>query len=140
MEGDFVYIEEKEHLLTGSNGSGSTGTGSRGATTQGGDITQPAESQFVTTAVEVGLECAGCIPGADLAGIWWVTNRQDRLEPARGRGDGTTVHPDIEAGAATVGTVTTFANTTEGQSGDVESGIVDRDTTGASGRDDWGLC
>lgn len=43
------------------------------------------------------------------------------------------MHPDIEAGAAAVGTVTTLTNTTEGQGGNVQSGIVAGDKTGADG-------
>lgn len=43
------------------------------------------------------------------------------------------MHPDIEAGATTVGTLTTLTNTPEGQGGNVQSGIVAGDITGADG-------
>jgi hypothetical protein len=46
------------------------------------------------------------------------------------------VHPDIEAGAAAVGTIAALTDTAEGQSGDVQGGVVARDTTRAGGVND----
>jgi len=127
----------KKRLLTGSNSSSSTSTRRRSASTQGEEVAQPTESELVAITVKVGVECAGSVELADLAGVWRVANGQNGLEPAWGGGDGATVHPDIEAGAATVGTVATLADTTKWQSGDVQSGIVAGDTTGAGGGNNW---
>jgi hypothetical protein len=47
------------------------------------------------------------------------------------------VDPDVEAGTSTVCAVATLADTTEGQGRDVQSGVVDGDTTGTGGGEDW---
>jgi hypothetical protein len=46
------------------------------------------------------------------------------------------VHPDIEGGATAVGAVATLHYATEGQGGKMQSGIIARNTSRASGRDD----
>ena len=90
----------------------------------------------MTVTVKVGYQGAGSLELAQLTSVGRVADSEDRLEPAGGAGDGAAVHPDIEAGAAAVGTVATLADTTEGQGGDVQGGIVTRNTTRAGGGDD----
>jgi hypothetical protein len=90
----------------------------------------------LTVAVKVRHQGASGLELAQFTGVRWVADGEDGLEPARAAGDGAAVNPDIEAGAAAVGTVATLADTAEGQSGDVQGGVVAGDTTGAGGVDD----
>ncbi len=85
---------------------------------------QPAERHLLTVAVKVRYKGAGGLKLAQLTSIRRVADREDRLQPARAAGDGAAVHPDIEAGAAAVGTVAALTNTAEGQSGDVQGSVV----------------
>ena len=121
-------------LLTGSNNSSSAGAGLCATSTQSEDEAQPAKSHLTAAAVEVRNQGAGSLELTELASVRRVTDGKDGLEPARTGRDGTTVHPDVEAGTATVRTIATLANTTERQSRDMQSGIVAGDTTGASAR------
>ena len=128
--------KRKRNLLTGSNSSSPTSTGLCGSTTKGEQTAQPAEGQLTTATVKVRCECAGSLEGLDLVAVGRVADSQDSLEPARTGGDGTAVDPDVEAGTSTVGAVATLADTTEGQGRDVQSGVVDGDTTGTGGSED----
>lgn len=121
-------------LLTGSKSSSSSGSSLRTASTQSEDAAQPAETQLVAVAVKVGVQGAGSIELADLSGVRWVSDSQDRLQPAWGGGDGAAVHPDIKAGAAAVSTVATFADTAEGQGWDVQRSVIAGNAARAGGR------
>jgi len=68
-----------------------------------------------------------------------VAYRQDSLQPAGAAGDWATVHPDVEAGAATVCTGATLADATEWQSRDVQGSVIAGDTTGAGTSDNYGI-
>lgn len=125
---------DEERLLTGSNSNSSAGSSLRTASTQSEDVAQPAETQLVAVAVKVGVQGAGSIELADLSGVRWVPDSQEGLQPAWGGGDRATVHPDVEAGAATVSTVATLADTTEGQGWNVQRGVVAGNATRAGGR------
>jgi hypothetical protein len=125
--------KEKKILLTGSNDCSTTGTRLSASSAQGQEIAQPAQGNLLAVTVKVGGQGAGRLEFAQLASIRRVTDGQNGLEPARAGCDGTTVHPNIETGAASVGTVATLTNTTEGQGWDVEGSVVARDTPGAGG-------
>jgi hypothetical protein len=119
------------YLLTSSSNNSTASSSLRTSATQRQDEAQPAKRHLLAAAVKVRHQSAGGLELAQLTGVRWVADGEDRLEPARAGGDGAAVNPDIEAGAATVGTVATLADTAEGQGGDVQSGVIDGDTTGA---------
>lgn len=121
------------YLLTGSNNSSATSSSLSTSATQRQDEAQPAERHLLTVAVKVRHKGAGGFEFAQLTSIRRIADGEDRLEPARAAGDGAAVHPDIEAGAATVGTVAALTDTTEGQSGDVQGRVVAGDATGTGG-------
>lgn len=121
------------YLLTSSSNSSTASSSLRTSATQSQDEAQPTERHLLAAAVKIWHQGAGGLELAQLTGVRWVANGEDRLKPARTAGDGAAVNPDIEAGAATVGTVTTLADTAEGQGGDVQGGVIAGDTTGAGG-------
>lgn len=124
------------YLLTGSSNSSTTSSSLCTSASQRQDEAQPAERHLLTATVKVRHQGAGGLELAQLTGIWRVADGEDGLEPARAAGDGAAVHPDIEAGAAAVGTVAALADTAEGQCRDVQGGVVAGDTTGAGGGND----
>jgi hypothetical protein len=135
IEGEKAEAERKDggngYLLTSSSNNSTASSSLRTSATQGQDEAQPTERHLLAAAVKVRHQGAGGLELAQLTGVRWVADGEDRLEPARAAGDGAAVNPDIEAGAATVGTVATFTDTAEGQGGDVQGGVIDGDTTGA---------
>lgn len=126
-------IKKERRLLTGSNNRSPASTSLRTSSAKSQDVAQPAKGDLPSATVKVGSQGTGSLELAQLASIRWVTDGKDRLEPARAGCDGTTVHPNIEAGAAAVSTVTTLTNTTERQGWNVEGSVVAGDTTRAGG-------
>lgn len=124
-------------ILTGSDNGSTASAGLSTSSAQSQNVSQPAESNLLAATIEVGGQCGGSSPYGQLAGIRWVTDRQDRLHPAWAGGDRATVHPDVEAGAAAVCAVATLADATEGQSRDVKGGVINSNTTGAGARDNY---
>jgi hypothetical protein len=123
-------------LLTSSDNDGSTSTGLCSASTESKDITEPAASEFISVAIEVGHKSAGRLELAQLACIRRVANCEDRFKPSRRASNGTTVNKDVEASPSTVGAMTTFTDTTEWEGRNVQCGIIDgRTARTSSGKD-----
>lgn len=123
-------------LLTGSDNSSTARAGLSTTSTKGQDVAKPSKGHLAAVTVEVRHKCAGSLELAQLAIVRRVANGKKALQPARAGGDGPTVDPNVEAGSATVGTASTLTNTTEGEGWDVQSSIVNGDTTGTCGVQD----
>lgn len=119
-------------LLTNGYDSGPAGAGLSTPSTKGEDGAQPAETDLLSVTVEIGNEGAGGLELAELASVRWVADGEDGLEPARASGDRAAVDESLEAGPSSVGTITTLTDTTEWKGWDVQGGIVDCGTSGAS--------
>ena len=122
--------------LTSSNNGGSASTSFSTSSSQGQDVAEPAQSHLLAVAVKVRHQGAGSLILAQFASVRGVTDSENCLEPARASGDGTTVHPNVKTGTATVCAVATLANTTEGERWDVQGGIVAGNTAGTGRRQD----
>ena len=120
---------EKQKSLTCSYDCSSAGSSLCAASAQGQNKAQPAETDLFPAAIEVGRQRAGSLECANLAIIGRVADREHGFDPAGAGGDGTTMHEDIEAGAAAVGAVATLTDTAEWKGWDVQCSVVDGSTT-----------
>jgi hypothetical protein len=90
----------------------------------------------MTGVIKVWLQAIGSLELVQLTSVWRVTNGKNGLEPAGAAGDGAMMHPDIEGGATAIGAVAALPYATDGQGGNMQSGIIARNTSGASRRED----
>lgn len=134
---DRGVVAEKRQLtivkesLTSSNNSGTSSTRLGTATTKSQKVSEPAQLDFLAVAVKVGNQSSSLLEELLLAVVGRVADGEESFDPARASGDCATVHKDIETGLTPVSTLTALANTTEGEGGDVQGGVVDGNTAGA---------
>lgn len=127
-----MLVKGEARLLTDGYDGGPAGAGLSTPSTKGQDGAQPAETDLLSVAVEIGNQGAGGLELAKLAGVRRVADSEDRFEPARASRDGSPMDEGFKAGPSSVGTIATLTDTTEWKGGDVQGGIVDRSTSGAS--------
>jgi hypothetical protein len=137
MKGKHRKEKKIKSSLTNCNDSRPSKRRLGSSSTQCEHESPPGQSALASLAVKVRGKVEKLVVPGQLARIWWIPDSEHALHPAGSVGDRPTMHEGVETGSSTIGANATLAHAAKGESGNVQSCVVEGNPAGARRRKDW---